>query len=261
MQYSPSSLYTTDLVDCKKRLGQSIDKGLAFQNIQNPVELFFRADDIGVPSKEFAQLITVFRQHNCPLCLATVPSWLTVKRLNKLRQATGADDALWCWHQHGRTHRNYELRGKKQEFGPGRDAETVTRHLKLGRERLEMLLGNAFQPFFTPPWNRCSQSTLDALQEFQFLGLSRSRGAKPVVGAGLPDFFVNVDLHTRKEDDPQLCFNNLLIEIELSLASGRCGVMIHHQRMNQNALELLDMLVGLLLEKAEVKPLLFQDLV
>ncbi len=261
MQYSPSSLYTTGLVDPKKRLVQAIEKGLSSPNGQNGVELFFRADDIGVPSKQFTQLITVFRKHNCPLCLAAVPSWLTASRLSLLRGVTGADEALWCWHQHGRMHRNYELSGKKQEFGACRDRETVKRHLRLGRERLEMLLSNSFQPFFTPPWNRCSQEAIDALVELKFSGVSRSRGAKPSVADGFPDLYVNVDLHTRKESDPLHCFNNLLTEIEQSLASGRCGVMIHHQRMNKNALELLDMLVGLLGDRPEVKPGLFQDFV
>ena len=34
-----------------------------------------------------------------------------------IRDITGNDDTLWCWHQHGRLHKNFEPSGKKQEFG------------------------------------------------------------------------------------------------------------------------------------------------
>ncbi len=239
----------------------SIQQGCQNADSSKPIELFFRADDIGVPSKIFAKLVSLFQRHQLPLCLAVVPSWLSKQRYIELRSITGVDDTLWCWHQHGRLHKNFEPDGKKQEFGPARDFATLKQHILQGKNRLELLLGESFQPFFTPPWNRCSHEAALALKELQFHGISRSRNARPDFTGILPDIQVNVDLHTRKEPAPATSLNNLLIELEMSLASGRCGIMIHHQRMNAHAFALLDLLMGHLVQRPEVTPRLFGDMV
>lgn len=259
MRYSISCLYRHRPPQLEHQLAEAISRGLA--RADGRVQLFFRADDIGVVSRQFAQMIALFQQHALPLCLATVPSWLTQNRLSQLRNITGMDDSLWCWHQHGRLHRNFEPHGKKQEFGPARDTVTIRNQLRLGKERLEILLEDAFQPFFTPPWNRCSLKTILALQELHFKGLSRSYGATPAADGLLPDLQVQVDLHTRKELAPQQGFANLLDEIETGLASGRCGIMLHHQRMNQHACDLLDILLGLLAQARQVSPRRFSEMV
>jgi hypothetical protein len=222
--------------------------------------VFFRADDIGIPSPRFGQLIECFKKHNLPLCLATVPSWLTEQRLKDLRQITGKNNPQWCWHQHGRVHRNFEKDGKKQEFGPARTKNDIHTSLSKGRKRLEQLLDKDFHPVFTPPWNRCSSDTLQALADLGFKAVSRSKGARPETLAKLPDFQVNVDLHTRKEIDPQLALDNLLLELEQGFVSGLCGIMIHHQRMNRAALELLDLLLGIIKCNRKLVPVHFADL-
>ncbi len=121
-------------------------------------------------------------------------------------------------------------------------------------------MGASLQPFFTPPWNRCNTDTVNALKELNFAGISRSKGARPDYSDILPDFQVNVDLHTRRESDPDVSLTDLLDELENALASGRCGIMIHHQRMNNNAFVLLDLLMEQLTHHPEISPKLFQDL-
>jgi hypothetical protein len=251
-------LYSTSHDKADLRIARQIAAGCE-QAADRPL-VFFRADDIGIPSRRFSQLIECFRKHRLPLCLATVPAWLTEKRLAGLRRVTGTGNGQWCWHQHGHVHRNFEAAGKKQEFGPSRDAAKVRESLQRGRVRLAQLLGEDFLPVFTPPWNRCSAVTLQTLTELGYLAVSRSKGARPEPLENLTDFQVNVDLHTRKEQLPEQAFANLLKEIEEGLASGRCGIMIHHQRMNGRALRLLDILLEQIGNNQTIVPVHFGDL-
>lgn len=254
-----SPLYASRQAEAAKTIAERIDRGCS-RSASRP-SVFFRADDIGIPSLPFTQLIACFQRHSLPLCLATVPAWLNDQRLGVLRQVTGIATSQWCWHQHGQVHRNFEQGGKKQEFGPARPPEIIRSSLAQGRRRLELLLAGDFLPVFTPPWNRCGAATLQALADLDFLAVSRSLGARPETLPGLPDFQVNVDLHTRKESDPQESFARLLEEIEEGFASGRCGIMIHHQKMNGRALELLDLLLEKIAGNRQVLPVHFGDLV
>ena len=253
-----SALYSVSHSGIDKIIGSTIDKGSQLSTSRPLV--FFRADDIGIPSHRFQQLIECFQKHKLPLCLATVPAWLTETRIKELRLLTGEESSQWCWHQHGRIHRNFEKTGKKQEFGPTRTKSDIHTSLATGRERLEQLLDRDFHPVFTPPWNRCSSDTLQALADLGFKALSRSKGARPETLPNLPDYQVNVDLHTRKETEPHLALENFLAEIEQGLASGLCGIMIHHQRMNRSALELLDILLGALQSNRKLLPVHFGEL-
>lgn len=254
-----SSIYSIHHPDIKAQLTTVIEKGCQ-QAGKHPL-LFFRADDIGVPSQKFFQLIDCFKKHKFPLCLATVPTWTTKKRLTELQKQTGKNSTQWCWHQHGRQHRNFEPSGKKQEFGPTRTTEDIQKSLQQGKTRLEGLLHTEFTPIFTPPWNRCSETTLTALPKLGFSAISRSRGATPKSPADFPDFQVNVDLHTRKEVSPLVGMAKLLSEVESGLASGRCGIMIHHQRMNKASFIFLDLLLGLLQSNCSIAPVHFGEMI
>ncbi|OGR16192.1 MAG: hypothetical protein A2X81_08540 [Desulfobacterales bacterium GWB2_56_26] len=261
MTRSISSLYFMTHDDAAARIARRIEAGC--ERATGQPQVFFRADDIGIPSRSFAGFIALFRKHSIPLCLATVPTWLNEKHLAELRLITGTaagPSGQWCWHQHGYIHHNFELSGKKQEFGPAREPAELRKCLAQGRDRLLRLLGDDFCPVFTPPWNRCGEATLRALADLGFQAVSRSRGARPEAPAALPDFQVQADLHTRKEQSPELAFAALLNELEDSLASGRCGIMIHHQRMNARALQLLDILLGQIKNKRKLIPVHFGDL-
>jgi hypothetical protein len=253
-----SSLYLINHPGIGDKIGRHMDRGCQ-RAAQRPL-IFFRADDIGVPSRGFAQLIACFQKHRLPLCLATVPAWLTTARLKELRRLTGTGSAQWCWHQHGRVHRNFETSGKKQEFGPARTKSDIHTSLFQGKERLADLLETDFHPVFTPPWNRCGSDTLQALVDLHFTALSRSKGARPETLPALPDYQVNVDLHTRKEASPELALENFLHELEHGIASGLCGIMLHHQRMNRPALLMLDTLLDLIAGNKKLLPVHFGDL-
>ncbi len=259
MNTTPSPLWHRPLSDGEAALERVLDAGMG-ETSTRPIPVFFRADDIGVPGKAFSQLMGLFVHYKVPLCPAVVPTWLTPARWSRLLPYERERGSLWCWHQHGWRHQNHETGAKKQEFGPGRAPMRIRNDLLRGRRRLESIMGDAFHPVFTPPWNRCSPTTLSLLKDLEYRGLSRSYGSLPEPPEGLPDFQVTVDLHTRKESDPAVGWKNLFSEFQRSLALGMCGVMIHHQRMNPAAFAFLERLLQEVVRRKGLAPVHFKAL-
>lgn len=222
--------------------------------------VFFRADDIAVPGRRFKQMLELFFSHRAPLCLAVVPAWLTPARWQALQGLGDKAAHLWCWHQHGWRHINHVIEGKKQEFGPQRAPANLAHDIQRGRQRLQKLMGKSFFPVFTPPWNRCGQEALATLKNSGYLAVSRSRGSRPPSPPGLPSFDINVDLHTRREGSPKAGWDNLFLELHRALSEGCCGIMIHHQRMNEKAFGFLAALLKLLTENPKIRLVNFRDL-
>ncbi|WP_320169572.1 polysaccharide deacetylase family protein [Maridesulfovibrio sp.] len=206
-------------------------------------DVFFRADDIGYPGRQFSEMIEVFKKHEAPLSLAVVPAWVNEQRMNELFRVLGKDMSLWCLHQHGYRHINCEKQGKKFEFGPSRNQSRVTAELSRGREKLGRLLGENFCPFFTPPWNRCSSETMNSLAELGFVAISRSINVSPCPLDNLPDLPINIDLHTVKAKTPAAGISELQRQIKQAVSTDYAGFMLHHQRMNRTALAFLDYLL------------------
>lgn len=240
MPYPISKLWNHDCRDLKMDLDRCLTEALTAAGSREPIPVFFRADDVAVPGKQFRELVDVFSRYRVPLSMSVVPTWLTAARWKGIQRLCNKNSNLWCFYQHGRRHMNHESIGKKYEFGPARPTAEIEHDLMRGRERLMSLMQDAFFPAFTPPWNRCSKETLNVLKISGYRAVSRSRGASPSAPAGMPDFQVNVDLHTRKERTAVLGWKNLYAELATGIAGGFCGIMIHHQRMNDNALAFLE---------------------
>jgi len=246
--------------DHRQRLSQAIDKGL--QNSANGgATVYFRADDVAVPGNAFTAMAAAFGARKTPLGLAVVPAWLTVSRWDALRKVAGGG-SLFAWCQHGWRHMNFEAPGtKKREFGQARPARDKRQDLAKGFKRLTEIMGEDFTPVFTPPWNRCDGESLAAMPAIGFKGVSRTVGAGPDAPAELPDFPVLMDLHTRKEPDPDSSLDAMLDELSRGLASGSFGIMLHHQRMNQAAFTFLDELLLQIASRKEIKRVHFGHLI
>ncbi|CAB1078821.1 FIG00597230: hypothetical protein [Olavius algarvensis Delta 1 endosymbiont] len=260
MKYNVSSIWQRLPVDLATKIERCVAAGCEQKTAGGETHIFFRADDIAVPGQQFSRLLQIFSRYHAPLCLAVVPAWLTRPRWSALWRIAQNAGSRWCWHQHGWRHTNHEIEGKKQEFGPARSRAELEHDVSCGRQRLENLLGKEFYPVFTPPWNRCDQKALDVLEHLGYAAVSRSRGSRPRSSEGLPGYDVNVDLHTRKEKTPATGWSNLLDELQLAIASGRCGIMIHHQRMNQAAFDFLEILLAVLTRHRELELVDFEDL-
>ena len=240
------------------QLNAAIEKGLARAPAGSSPVVFFRADDIGVPSRFFFKMTRLFIEGNIPLCLAVVPAWATEGRWSVIREQTAGGP--WFWHQHGWRHMNHEKEGKKQEFGPGRSYAALEKDILAGKNRLESILGDAFQPVFTPPWNRCSKDALFILQKAGFRAISRSTGARPPAPAGLTDHAVTIDLNTRKEPGQKQMWENFLSEITRSMAQGTAGVMLHHQRMTPAGFDILELVLQAVGAYPEIRAVSFAQL-
>lgn len=238
--------------DLKYQITHRLEQAVARTSLQK-VELFFRADDIGVPGNQFFRLLALCMDYEMPMAMAMVPAWTTTKRWETIQREAHRKAGLWCWHQHGWRHANHEPLGKKQEFGPSRPAEHIGNDLERGRLKLQGILGQDFFPIFTPPWNRCDERTLAYLKQHKYFAVSRSAGSRPESPSGLPDLYINVDLHTRKESDPAQAWANLLDEFSKAFASGYCGVMLHHQRMTPAAFSFLEILFSFVVHSNHIR--------
>jgi predicted deacetylase len=236
---SSSALWQAPLPDAIKEELHELSADIAKQPGRTTV--FFRADDVGKIDAGFIPLMELFDDHKIPLCPALVPCWLSADSWAKICSITGRQENF-CWHQHGYAHADHAVSGKKNEFGDNRTEEEIRAEITGGKEILEQMLGDTFFPAFTPPWNRCSSTTLEILQELQFQVLSRSINVSPQPPDRLVEFPVNIDLHTRREKSPEEGMKNLLEECRQAAKTGLMGFMIHHQRMNDNAFLFLELL-------------------
>ena len=257
MNPTPSILWQTELPgNLDLRLQELFDVA---GRMSRPVRIFFRADDIGRIDSNFTRLLQLFADFDMPLCLAVVPRWLDADNWQLIR-SLAEKEQLFCWHQHGFDHSNHEAVGKKCEFGKNRTIEAVRKDILAGKIKLEQLLADSFLPVFTPPWNRCSEAAMHVLQELDFLALSRSAGSLPPPPAGLMDLAINIDLHTRRETNPEQAMHNLMTECRTALESGCMGFMLHHQRMNANAFLFLEHLLRAINSHPGLRPCTFREL-
>ena len=108
-----------------------------------------------------------------PVALAVIPA--TAEKSLAGRLAThngGAGEVLVL--QHGYAHINHAPAGvKKAEFGDDRPLGAMLDELATGRQRLEALFGEVFEPILTPPWNRAGDEIVRSLAQSGLQGLSR----------------------------------------------------------------------------------------
>ncbi len=208
--------------------------------------VLFRVDDIGGANDQvIGTLLELFRTYSTSLNLAVVPTWINESTWKSYSDYE-LESSLWCWHQHGFAHINHQKAGKKSEFGSARTCTEIKTDLENGNKHLKSIMGNAFTPIFTPPWNRCSKETLDALVQLNFSASSRSSDPKKILTQNLPEFPINIDLHTRKETNAELSWKNLYEEI-LNAGSGEyMGFMLHHLVMNKTGFKFLEILLKLI---------------
>ena len=107
------------------------------------------------------------------------------------------------------------------------------------------MLGAAVDPIFTPPWNRCNQTTVDLLRSLPYMALSRDHNATALQLSGLAEIPVRVDLSRWERMDGGLL--KLGQEIADTVATGApIGIMLHHAAMSQDACNAVGSLLDLL---------------
>jgi hypothetical protein len=205
----------------------------ALDERDSPVTLFFRDDDAGWRTDRLRALLDVFAEFAVPVDLAAIPAALDRALADDLAaRPVGL-------HQHGFAHLNHEPNGRKYEFGPSRDAHDQREDIEAGAARLRELLGDRFDPIFTPPWNRCTTDTARCLVDLGFAALSREHKAQPLDLPGLDEVPIHVDW----------CKADRADRLATALRTdGPVGVMFHHAEMDADeragAAELLSLLAA-----------------
>ncbi len=209
------------------------------------VDIFVRDDDAGRADAQLLGLLDLFESHAAPLDLAVIPAALQPQTGDALRDRR----ARWAglrFHQHGYAHVNHEREGRKCEFGPSRGLARQRADIRMGKDRLAALLGDV-DPIFTPPWNRCTQETVSALEREGFRALSREVNAAPLSLHSLYNLPVCVDWRRRRGEVRETPRDAAAAMAE-QIAGGarRVGLMLHHQILDDADFDALDALLNLL---------------
>ena len=218
----------------------------ALDESDTQIDFFFRDDDVGWANDQFRALLNCFRRHSVPLDIAAIPDALTAEFAAEIRSIRDEAPALLAIHQHGFSHTNHEVAGRKCEFGTSRTFEDQYRDIQLGKTKLETLLGSALDPIFTPPWNRCTDTTGECLIELGFRVLSRDATAPSLAHSRLDELPISIDWFAKNKGE-RLSFESLgTLMARQAKGKQRVGIMLHHEPMRKDDLGLLDDLLVLL---------------
>jgi peptidoglycan/xylan/chitin deacetylase (PgdA/CDA1 family) len=198
----------------------------ALASVEEPVPFFFRDDDAGWDDVALWALLDVLAGAGVVVDVAAIPDALGATAAREL--AARAADGSVRVHQHGRSHANHEVTGRSCEFGPARSATAQAADVADGRARLEELLGRPVDPVFTPPWNRCTRATADAVLAAGHAVLSRDVSAGCLDVPGLVEVPVAVDWSGRRRGVPLTPADRAEAIARRVAAAAPVGVMLHH---------------------------------
>ena len=215
---------------------------------QTPVQIFFRDDDAGWDDQRLYALLNCFRTSKLPIDLAVIPQSISQTLAKSLMARWRRNPFLLGFHQHGYNHINHQREGRKCEFGDTRSQDQQYQDLLAGRLKLEGLLAPALDNIFTPPWNRCSQTTLDSLNRLGFQALSRNHGATPLDAGLLQEIPVAIDWCGIRAQSamPWLDMAKAVVAELRRDTVTPLGVMLHHAVMDSEDLEHLQAFLQLL---------------
>ncbi|HMY74706.1 MAG TPA: polysaccharide deacetylase family protein, partial [Blastocatellia bacterium] len=225
------------------------------------VNVFFRDDDVAEDEPTLRRLLDLFAEFEIPINLEIIPGKLTEAAIALLGAYRAAHPDLFEFNQHGWMHVNHETEGRKCEFGASRSFDEQLADIRQGREVLQDAFGEAFSPVFTPPWNRCTEATYQALDQLQFRALSKLRGKTEVTGHGFRELSVTLDLFRWKGGATMKAPREFIEELHTQLRElDTVGIMLHHQVMDEAAFEFLALLLEMLRGLPQIRFQTFRSL-
>jgi peptidoglycan/xylan/chitin deacetylase (PgdA/CDA1 family) len=224
-----------------------------------PVCIFFRDDDAGWSNDKLYVLLDVFAQSGMPIDVAVIPETLDQDLADELLSRWQQGKHLIGLHQHGYSHTNHEPVGRQCEFGNSRTKNQQKKDIAKGQKHLRTLLGNALDPNFTPPWNRCTQATVECLEELDFRLLSQDVTAVGLESSMLQQVPVNLDWSRILKMSA-----NPLLELGQAIAinlekNDLTGIMLHHAAMDGENLKTLAELLAVFADHNNMQGLLLRD--
>ena len=232
----------------------------ALDETNGPTHWFFRDDDAGWDDPRLFALLECFSEFHIPVDLAVIPTELREELADALLQRYIDRPKLLGLHQHGYSHSNHELTGRKCEFGVSRGAAQQEHDIERGANLLRNKLGAALDPIFTPPWNRCSPATVAVLPRFGIHALSRDLTAAPLAVGDMVEIPICVDW-SKRQDGVQIRNAVLGANLAAAVRHSTVGVMLHHAVMAPADLLALREFLELLKQYCDVKCLPMRALV
>lgn len=224
------------------------------------IPFFFRDDDGGWEDARLFELLDVFRHYHVPIDLAVIPRVVSRETASRLRKIVETDANQVAIHQHGYAHINHEQNGRKCEFGETRSRDQQLTDIRGGRDLLQDLFGPVIDPIFTPPWNRCTATTMEGLREAGVTVLSRDVTAAALPLHGLVELPVSIDWFARRKG-VRLTRAELGEALAAATLQGPVGVMLHHAIMDEEERDRLGELLELLARHSQAHCVLMRKLV
>lgn len=227
---------------------------LSLDRRTEPIDVFLRDDDAGWEQERLERLVRQCDSHGLPLDLAVIPAAVTDECTAQLRQWRAASTAGLHVHQHGWAHTNHESAGRACEFGPSRPATDVRRDIAAGQRVMRTRFGDAVDPIFTPPWNRCTEATAHALTDLGFAVLSRDTTAPRCHLPSLIECPTTIDWFAKRHG-VRLHRDTWAIAAAAALAGrGPAGLLLHHAVMDDGEFAALDPVLQLIAEHPACRP-------
>ena len=223
------------------------------ESADSPITVFFRNDDAGWANDRLQTLCECFRQADVPLDIAVIPAALNAESIRLLQSICLDSPDLFHLHQHGYAHTNHQAQGRSCEFGSDRALAAQLDDIARGQGILKDAFNESYEAIFTPPWNRCTSETKEALESLGFELLSRIKGSVAIAGS-LPELPVSVDWLKKRKGvplSPAQVIDLLCQEIDEN--SGPVGIMLHHEHMDERNREMLFRLIMLLKNSYRVR--------
>jgi len=212
-----------------------------FEREGRTVDIFLRNDDVGQEERGLRQLLNLTLARGVPLSLEVIPGILTSSKERLLQEYKHFFPTLLELNQHGWQHRNHELNGTKSEFGLNRSFDQQLEDIGRGKKILEQEFPDRFHAVFTPPWNRCTEDTLVALDQLGFRVLSRSLGHAEAPGHRFREIPITIDLFQWKGGVVLRPRHEILADLVRQMNEGlTVGLLLHHQVMGSDAFEFLE---------------------
>ncbi|HEY6195378.1 MAG TPA: glycosyltransferase [Candidatus Eisenbacteria bacterium] len=233
----------------------------AFEREGRTIDIFLRNDDVGKEDRGLRRLLDLTLARGVPLSLEVIPGVLNGSKEMLLQEYKHFFPTLLELNQHGWEHRNHELNGTKSEFGANRSYAQQLEDIARGKRLLEQAFPDRFHAVFTPPWNRCTEDTLHALDQLGFRVLSRSRGHAEATGHRFREIPITLDLFRWKGGVVLRPSDEILADLMSQMNEGvTIGLMLHHQVMGPDAFAFLEDLLDELIRYPVVRFHTFRSL-
>jgi hypothetical protein len=222
-----------------------LKSALASQTV--PVRIFFRDDDVDEDEAPLRRLLSLFVERNTPINLGVIPGRLTAECIELLTGAVAAAPALIELNQHGWRHQNHEREGRKCEFGASRTYPEQLADITQGHARMTEAFGPNWFPVFIPPWNRCTEETLRAIDHLGFRALSAKQGSSVLTGYRFEEISITLDIYRWKGGARMKSPEEVTCELITQLSRQQTiGVVLHHKVMDDQAFSFLRSLLDAL---------------